>query len=404
MIKKLIFLLPFLVSLAFAGGPISRPSNVITGPGSSKVQINLDGSIDIVTASGTPLKAYGSTNRFDIGPLELGSISAPAVSGAGDVRLYWDGAHIYKSANGGAYAIFGEGGGLASTDIDTSAELAAILGDETGTGVFVLNASPTFTGTVTAPLLTLSGASAASAPAELLTGAWFTGGTGTTTFPHFLLQAAGTTASTTWSTAGTAIGLNAVTGFTGNFVDYKLAGVTKAKIDIGGTNISNAGFFMVAGPPVGFNQFGFDLGLNHPIYWSSSDSTGNNRDVAIVRNAAGVLEIDSSVAGTYRDLILRNITVGGSSGTQVKLIRSATATLDFTSTAAQTSAELSITLTGAVDGDDVIVSPPNGSNNANTCFTARVSAADTVQVKFNNFSSGAVDPASGTFRVSLVQF
>lgn len=96
--------------------------------------------------------------------------------------------------------------------------------------------------------------------------------------------------------------------------------------------------------------------------------------------------------------------VVGSSGTQIKLIKSATATLDFGSTAAGTSSELTIALTGAVDGDDVIVSPPNAATNANSCYSARVSAADTVSVKFNNYSSGAIDPASGTFRVSLIQF
>ncbi len=37
--------------------------------------------------------------------------------------------------------------GLASTDIDTSAELAGILGDETGTGALVFGTNPTFTGT-----------------------------------------------------------------------------------------------------------------------------------------------------------------------------------------------------------------------------------------------------------------
>ncbi len=51
----------------------------------------------------------------------------------------------------------GAGGGLASTDIDTSAELAAILTDETGTGAFVLAGSPTFTGTLTAANANFSG-------------------------------------------------------------------------------------------------------------------------------------------------------------------------------------------------------------------------------------------------------
>jgi hypothetical protein len=75
------------------------------------------------------------------------------------------------------------------------------------------------------------------------------------------------------------------------------------------------------------------------------------------------------------------------------------ATLDFGNTAAQTSEELTITVTGAADGDVVSVSPLNAAYNANTNYTARVSAANTVSVAFNNFSAAAVDPASAVFKV-----
>ena len=81
----------------------------------------------------------------------------------------------------------------------------------------------------------------------------------------------------------------------------------------------------------------------------------------------------------------------------------ASATLNFGSTAAQSSADLTITVTGAADGDIVIVGPVNGSTNANSCYTAWVSAADTVTVRFNNYSSGAIDPASGTFKVYVIK-
>lgn len=77
---------------------------------------------------------------------------------------------------------------------------------------------------------------------------------------------------------------------------------------------------------------------------------------------------------------------------------SATATLDFPSTATLTSADLTISVPGAVVGDPVAVSTP-AAPNANTCFTAFVSAADTVTVRFNNFSGGTVNPASGSFKV-----
>jgi hypothetical protein len=81
-----------------------------------------------------------------------------------------------------------------------------------------------------------------------------------------------------------------------------------------------------------------------------------------------------------------------------------TATLDFTSTTSGTSSDLTITVTGASDGDVVYVGVPNASVNANTSFSAWVSTSNTVTVRFNNYSSGAVDPASGTFRVSVIKY
>ena len=83
---------------------------------------------------------------------------------------------------------------------------------------------------------------------------------------------------------------------------------------------------------------------------------------------------------------------------------SGSATLDFPSTNAQLSADLTITVTGAADGDVVSVGIPNASVNANTNFTAWVSATNTVTVRFNNYSSGTVDPTSGTFKVFVTKF
>jgi hypothetical protein len=81
-----------------------------------------------------------------------------------------------------------------------------------------------------------------------------------------------------------------------------------------------------------------------------------------------------------------------------------TASLNFSSTSAQSSADLTITVTGAADGDAVNLGIPNASVNNNSCYTAWVSAANTVTVRFNNYSSGSVDPASGTFRVSVMKY
>lgn len=82
----------------------------------------------------------------------------------------------------------------------------------------------------------------------------------------------------------------------------------------------------------------------------------------------------------------------------------ATSTLNFGSTSAGTSADLTITVSGAADGDAVSLGIPIAAQNANTAYTAFVSATNTVTVRFNNYSSGSVDPASATFRVSVLKY
>ena len=70
----------------------------------------------------------------------------------------------------------------------------------------------------------------ASSPAKAFTGTWFTsGGTGTTTKPHVLIEPTGTT-STGWSTSGTGFGVNAASGFAGNLLDLQVNGSAKFKV------------------------------------------------------------------------------------------------------------------------------------------------------------------------------
>jgi hypothetical protein len=79
------------------------------------------------------------------------------------------------------------------------------------------------------------------------------------------------------------------------------------------------------------------------------------------------------------------------------------ATLDFLSTNAQNSRDMTIAVTGAADGDVVSLGVPNAAVNANTSYSAWVSSANTVTVRFNNYSLGTVDPASGSFKVFVTK-
>jgi hypothetical protein len=79
------------------------------------------------------------------------------------------------------------------------------------------------------------------------------------------------------------------------------------------------------------------------------------------------------------------------------------ATLNFPSTLTNLSADLTITVTGAALSDVVSLGVPNAAVNANTSYSAWVSAANTVTVRFNNYSSGTVDPASASFKVFVTK-
>lgn len=82
----------------------------------------------------------------------------------------------------------------------------------------------------------------------------------------------------------------------------------------------------------------------------------------------------------------------------------ASATLDFGNAVAGAAVDLTIAVPGAALGDEVILGVPNASAVANGSFSAWVSAADVVTVRFaNNDLTAALNPASGVFNVKVVK-
>lgn len=116
-----------------------------------------------------------------------------------------------------------------------------------------------------------------------------------------------------------------------------------------------------------------DLGDSTSHYHSS------DRDSA---NFTGVNWTDLTDSGTTT---LHTHTLSGS------------ATLDFASIASTATAELTITVTGAVAGRSVILGPPSGIE-AGLTWSGYVSATDTVTVRLFNTTGAAIDPASATWR------
>jgi hypothetical protein len=111
---------------------------------------------------------------------------------------------------------------------------------------------------------------------------------------------------------------------------------------------------------------------------------------------AGALEWDGTnlfltTSGNVRQTINQGLT--------------ATSILDFPSTNNGSFSNLTVTVTGAVDGDVVTLGLPNNSvPAANSNFIAWVSAANTVTVRFNNNSGVAQDPVIGNFKIFVTKF
>ena len=152
-------------------------------------------------------------------------------------------------------------------------------------------------------------------------------------------------------------------------------------------------------------------GKNDPLT-AGLEVTGDV-DASVDVNAGGDVNADGDVnAGT--DVVATGNLEGAGlkvDGDTITGILTAAAALDFGSIAVDESADLTISLTGAVAGDVVMLGVPEGALSGgtgatdNVTFTAFVSAADTVTVRAtNNDAASAVDLASGTFRATILKY
>lgn len=115
----------------------------------------------VVTSGGWQASVIADAFLSDTLTLSAGTtfsndlITANSILSTGQIDEYC----LAYEATGSTFEweICGAGGGITTNDIDTSAELSGILGDETGTGNLVFSASPTFTGTITAADANYSG-------------------------------------------------------------------------------------------------------------------------------------------------------------------------------------------------------------------------------------------------------
>lgn len=305
---------------AYFSNPVAGTNVTLT----NKSAIGAD-SISIGgAAQGTDALAWTGTATGS-GKLTAGSFIPTSSSVPAGLGIYTSTADTLAVAIAGSRAITVSTGGFTANTQTAGWALNSLSATSTAPTI-IPNRSDTTTGIgaqAAGNISLIAGATerariatgAASVSDILLPGTLFTGGTGTTNFPQIFVQPTGTTAVTTWSTSGTILGANVVSGFAGNFLDFRIAG--------GATifSVSAAGTAAAAGSVIGGNLRG---NAN-----SSVVSLGASNDSILTRPAAaswqlGAADAASPVAQTLRAQSVvagttntagANLTVAGSVGT-----------------------------------------------------------------------------------------
>jgi hypothetical protein len=174
-------------------------------------------TITFPDATGTVGLVAGSTTEAAYASLDGGF--------AGAVPFAWDGSFSVD----GSFGYNPTGGVLSVRDLRS-----ITLTSPTIAGATTYSGTSTLTGR-----FICSVANAASAPAGLFSGQWFTTGTPTTTKPAVNIEQSGAT-STGWSTAGTGLGVNSASTFAGRLLDLQKNATSRFSVSSEGVvNIPN---------------------------------------------------------------------------------------------------------------------------------------------------------------------
>jgi lysophospholipase L1-like esterase len=204
--------------------------------------------------------------------------------------------------------------------------------------------------------------------------------------------------------------LQANANFDGSYKYVKTAPATMYRLldgsGTGGNHVWETAPSGTAGAAITFTQ-------RMKLYQNGLFTVGTSDNFSV--NSSGVITEYNNAVPSNGQLLIGNgtnfaaatvtagsgisVTNGAGSVTVATTTLTNTGTLDFGNTGAQLSADLTITVTGAAVGDAVSVGIP--AADANSSYSAFVSATNTVTVRFNNYSSGSIDPASGVFTVKV---
>lgn len=213
--------------MAYKFNPFTGNFDDFNGPNGEFTSIDVDGDITLDDGG-----AFSTTLQV-ISQAANVTITQPAATGISLVLAGINTNAAYAGVDGGFF------GALPYNIGNGRLEFSNALGFNPADGTLSCRAfssltltsltltSPTIAGTTTYTGRFINNvANAASAPAGLFSGTWFTTGTSTTTKPAFLVEQSGAT-STGFSTAGTGFAVNSASTFTGRLGDLQKNGTSR---------------------------------------------------------------------------------------------------------------------------------------------------------------------------------
>jgi hypothetical protein len=201
--------------------------------------------------------------------------------------------------------------------------------------------------------------------------------------------------------AGTGNGNGTVTSVTGS-LPISSSGGTTPNITIANAGVSTTGVVTASTQTFGgAKTFAGDINGSSALNVTGFSTLTGGASIGTMTTTSSLTHI----IGVNSSNAIGEIALGSglnlSSGT-LNLGGFVLATLDFPNTSAQSSSDITVAYTGAAVSHPVMLAIPDGSAPANTNYTAWVSSANTVKVRFNNYSSGSINPASGQFTVFVL--
>lgn len=259
-----------------AGPTLTGTLTCATVTASGQISTSVSGTASTPALTMTGAAVTGSTSTsFPLFYIAPSGVSAATVN----VNGTYFGVNCASGFTGIAMAVYNNGGAATFT--------VSPAGNISSLAVACSTCSPTgaYSG---------SKAGAASTSAMSLTGTVLTGGSGTTNFPHFRIEpSAGTSAITNWSTSGTAIGVNLISAFAGNFIDCRASGSTSI------FQVTSGGALTIFGKMASYNGIA-TVGWGTPAVYGQARSTAQTAAVASVAaytvgGADGSFEVSANI-------------------------------------------------------------------------------------------------------------